>query len=1272
MALQVLSQVCLNAHFPSQNAERLTALGNDRASDADAGPSWGDVAAPERAEARLTEGAEYFRQVSANIEEVLWLWDLSKRELLYLSPSYETLWGRNCAEVQASPGAWFDTVHGEDRDRVRDSALAHHATGRWEDEYRIVRPDGTIRWVHVRTSPVKNDSGEVYRIAGAARDVTKRKEAEEMLRMSRERLANQATMLSSVRDAVIARDNDQRIFYWNAGAERLYGWTRQEVYGRRADLLLNTRSDSCPSIEEVARKGEWRGDLRHRGKDGRKIVVESFCNLLTDETGAPSGILSINTDITLRKEAEQALGERERFAQASLDALGTHIAILDERGVIIAANRAWKEFARATEGDEENLREGTNYLDVCDSTHDENGKQAARVADGIRAVLRGETNGVLVEYACHSPTQQRWFLCRITRFGPDGPKRVVVAHENVTFVKQMQEQLRESTESFRSLARVAPSGIFRADEHGRVNYVNRHWCIMTGLSEDESLGDGWHLAIHPEDCERTVLEWNEAVRDNLPYRSEFRFLQNDGTVVWVIAEAARMVDMDGKATGYVGSVFNNTAQKQTEEVLRALSTKAGGLTDDAFFRFVSRRLAETLGLEFAFVGRVHGERPDSVEVLSIWAGDQFAPNFTYDPAGTPCEHIIGRELCIYPSDVQRQFPQAALLAQMGIASFAGIPLFDAAGESLGLLVVMSRRPMRDPQQVESVLNLFAVRTAAEIARQRAITALEDTAAELRKAKLAVEAERAQLVRRVAERTAELVDANAELARGSRHKSEFLANMSHELRTPLNAILGLSEAMLEQNGESLTPRQNRSVTTIFSSGQHLLTLINDILDLSKIDAGKFELHPEPVKVEEVCQSSLMFVRTQAMKKKIDVSLENQVGAGSITADPKRLKQILVNLLSNAVKFTPEGGRIGLTVSAPQAEGVVRFIVWDTGIGIAPEDSGRLFQAFAQIDSGLNRTQEGSGLGLALVAKLADLHGGTVTWESDPGRGSRFTVTLPSKLEEKVATDDPSRTPRNAPRAMLIDDEPEMYALLGRYLGDLGFRSILHGRGDEAVEAVLRERPDVVLLDINLPGKSGWEVLKQLRKHPQTHAIPVLIVSGVNEPERARALGAAGHLRKPFTEAEFAQFVQESLIRTAVPAASPAPAPAPIFTEGPLILLAEDNRANSEMMGGYLEDCGHRVTYAANGVEAVKLARECKPALILMDIHMPLMDGLTAIRELRTDASMKCTPIVALTGLAMNGDRERCLAAGADDYVSKPVSLRALVTQIRRHLKMPDME
>jgi PAS domain S-box-containing protein len=516
---------------------------------------------------------------------------------------------------------------------------------------------------------------------------------------------------------------------------------------------------------------------------------------------------------------------------------------------------------------------------------------------------------------------------------------------------------------------------------------------------------------------------------------------------------------------------------------------------------------------------------------------------------------------------------------------------------------------------------------------------------------------------------ELKHANLELAQSGRLKDEFLANMSHELRTPLNAILGLSEALLEQTSGPLSARQVRSITTISASGTHLLTLINDILDLSKVEAGRLELNPESLPMLEFCESCLLFVRTQAQQKGISITFAHDRAPTQFTADAKRLKQVLVNLLTNAVKFTPAGGRIGLTVAPAADEGTTRLTVWDTGIGIAPEDRRKLFRAFSQIDSGLTRAQEGTGLGLALVAKLVELHGGSLTLESEPDQGSRFTVTLPQIASAVVSQSAPSAAPdrRRYRNAFVIEDDPTSGAILVNYLTELGIHSVLQEGGEQAVEAVLRMRPDVILLDIIMPGDSGWVVLVRLKEHPGTRDIPVVIISVMDEPARSRALGAAAHFTKPVTRGQLAAFFQRDNVSLAP---FEVPSVAPATPHGPVILLAEDNEANVQTMGGYLEEKGYTMIYAVNGVVAVQLARELHPALILMDIQMPVMDGLTAIMEIRASDPAKYLPIVALTALAMPGDRERCLAAGATAYMSKPVQLKALAELIIRLLPEPE--
>ena len=400
--------------------------------------------------------------------------------------------------------------------------------------------------------------------------------------------------------------------------------------------------------------------------------------------------------------------------------------------------------------------------------------------------------------------------------------------------------------------------------------------------------------------------------------------------------------------------------------------------------------------------------------------------------------------------------------------------------------------------------------------------------------------------------------NDELARATRMKDEFLANMSHELRTPLNAILGMSEGLQEQVFGSINEKQRKAIATVERSGRHLLELINDILDLSKIEAGHLELDLRDVSVKTLCNTSLTFVKQLALHKQIELIAEipHELERMKIQVDDRRMRQVLINLLSNAVKFTPDGGRVQLTVAVEASPSCAQaavdagyhicFSIIDNGIGIAQEHLSRLCESFMQIDSSLSRQYAGTGLGLAIVKQLVELHGGQMSIVSEVGQGSCFTVKLPC------------------------------------------------GKPDEG-----------------------------LYRYPK----------GASN----NSSGAPSDSSKQDT------------------------------VEQPLILIVEDNEANILTLSSYLTAKRYQLLLARNGQEAIALLQSTQPDLIVMDVQMPVMDGLEAIYHIRQDHRFTHTPIVALTALAMTGDRDRCLEAGANDYLTKPVRLKQLTTTIQKLLQ-----
>lgn len=529
----------------------------------------------------------------------------------------------------------------------------------------------------------------------------------------------------------------------------------------------------------------------------------------------------------------------------------------------------------------------------------------------------------------------------------------------------------------------------------------------------------------------------------------------------------------------------------------------------------------------------------------------------------------------------------------------------------------------------------------------------------------------------------------EAERANLAKSNFLANMSHELRTPLNAIIGFSEMLADRTFGELNDKQARYVGNVLSSGKHLLELINDILDLAKVESGRMELHREEVDVGEAIDKSLAMVRSLAQKKELRIQSDIEEKLEPILADRSKLVQVLINLLSNAVKFTPNDGSIAVSArraialvdgDPPDPVCVLQIIVRDTGVGIAPEDQDRVWKEFEQVDSGLARQESGTGLGLPLTRKLVELHGGTIRLQSSgvPGEGCTFVVELPFTADRTMASgqqnpqeaqlDIPPVEPSNLiesqepqakrsnperPLVLVVEDNPGAAYLLQSYLREGGYDVALAGTAAEALQMARELQPVAITLDIILPDRIGWEVLGELKEHPATVDIPVIVVSITDERELGFSLGAVDVLIKPI--------VREQLLRSLELGAAASGKPIR------KLLIVDDEPEALAALAGLLEAAGFLVQTADGGAQALDAVNADRPDAVILDLVMPQISGFEVVRRLRSDPLTQSLPVFVYTGSSLTAEEVVALRGSVHAIAAKS-DPGQLLADIRRLTKM----
>ncbi len=1080
-------------------------------------------------------------------------------KFIYLSDNASELFEISSAQIQDNANLLWNLLEPSYLPALQASvAEASRNLSPWSMEFPITLPSGMRKWIRGEAECTLHPDG-TYTWDGVLIDITASKQIEASLRESEQRLLQ---IIHNVPVAIYRVICDSQQQYWvtyvSPNFWELLGIAEQPLPVPMEQIVSVIHPEDRQHVLEVVKHSTRTLSRCYKEfRVGNKwLIADGVPMLRSNGEIVWDGILQ---DITEHKDLIETLEELNAHLQVVVQSSQVGFYLTD----LITGKSYVSPAYKAQLGYPPDSPHGVPR-EWHDRLHPEDKERAIRA---FEAFLQQEVPTYNIDFRLrHRDGSYRWIasMAKLITDEAGKPIKVVGCHIDITERKEMEEQLRQSEMYFRQIFEYSPIGMLIVSAEHRITAVNQVLCAMLDYTPEELLGREIWQFIHPEDVLTAQLRYTRASASpsETSYNCNIRLLCKGGDFLWTMYSVVLLWNAEGQVINRIIAVEDITPFREAQAVIENANARLEAIVKERtealeISQSLLRQQLEKNQLLLRITERIRSTtKLDEVlyravsQVRSILHADRvLIYRFFNDTAqgGVVMAEAIADGVTsllynsypaeVFPPDCHAEFYYGKVSVisnyqqsdlspclkdfMASIHVSAGIVAGIVKSNSLwGTIIVHSQTPRQWKEWEMELVEQLCTPLGVAILQSELYQQLEN---ELE-------------IRRKAEQ--ELQVTNAELIRANRLKDEFLANMSHELRTPLNSILGLTEGLLQEVYGKLNSKQMHYLQTIERSGKHLLELINDILDLAKIEAGATVLNLSEVNIFQLCEATLAFVRPQALRKGIHLSLEIAVPLETMIADERQLRQLLLNLLSNAVKFTNSGGSVLLRVS--QQGDMISFAVSDTGIGIAEADMPKLFKPFSQVDSNLTRRYSGTGLGLALVKRIAELHGGTVSVTSKLGEGSCFTALIPSQcgelLAKKITTAEqkeqpttPSTQQRNR-LILLVEDNDDNIETLQDYLQAHGYTVLVVHNGREAIEAVLEHSPDLVLMDAQMPEMDGFSATAQIRAMPQFANLPIIIVTALSmdgDRQKAMSAGATAYLSKPFSLRKLVQKIDKLL-------------------------------------------------------------------------------------------------------------------------------------------------